>query len=495
MEVMDQENEVEEMTIPTGGSDHVRLGELDIAIHKAYTYAGTIRGTVFPCLRYKQGNRKHYLTAAALPEVTLFFAPGVPESEIELSDEPTNRPVNPEHVAEIADYVCGSGQQGSYILGPILGAIDINKTRELKFFPASQSQAVGPITMGYLVVPAGIQFETTDGQHRRDGIEKALKRDRSFVQDSIGICIVEEPEVKQRRIDFADLSRTKPVGTTILSWFDLRDELAALSVDLIAESKFFKGRVDRFKETVKGRNQKLYPQKQILTLCAVAVNERIRYGKDPAEMRAMAATFLDNEEKYETTKSRLVQFFDTFAQSEATLSKLVKDNEAPAPKRKSGREVYDLTHEHLVAQASGLHAIGALCAQVARLQPEDRDAVAEALAKLDWTKGSPFWLGSLMERNKLSSSSSAPHRGASRAMLRLIVEGTIPQSALEQLQLTRESLIDVLHAATSFPEAFEQKELNYLQRRAHELFDEESRFNSLSPTEKELVRTFRQAES
>ncbi len=490
-------------TIPTGGSDYVRLGELDIAVHGAYTYAGSIRGSVFPCLRYKQGQRKHYLTAAALPEVTVLFAPGVPENEIELSEEPTNRPVNPEHVEEIANYISESaehGQRNSYILGPILGAVDVFKTTGIKFFPASASQNDGPICMGYLVVPAGVQFETTDGQHRRDGVEKALKKNRLLNQDSIGICIVEEPDVKRRRIDFADLSRTKPVGSTILSWFDLRDQLAALSVDLVAESKFFKGRVDRFKETVKGRSQKLYPQKQLLTFCGVAASERIRYGKDPQAMRQMAESLLNDENKYESCKSRIIQFLDKFAESEATLSKLVKDNELPLMKRKSGREVYELTQNHLVAQACGLHAVGALCAQSARIQPKDRELLAERLGKLDWHKANVFWLGSLMERNKLSSSSSAPHRGAARAMLRIVVEaeeyGTFSADTLDLLHLDGTSMIDVLHAATAFPEAFTDKERAYLQRRIELLFAEnESEFNALSPTEKELVRGFNQQPS
>jgi transposase len=96
--------------------------------------------------------------------------------------------------------------------------------------------------IGTLSVPMASRIVINDGQHRRAGIEEALKNKPDLGEETLSIVFFIDDGLRRSQQMFADLNKhairpTKSLGIL----YDLRDPLSKLARDLASEVPSFKG--------------------------------------------------------------------------------------------------------------------------------------------------------------------------------------------------------------------------------------------------------------
>lgn len=167
----------------------------------------------FSALRGIQAGREYFLAMCPLkliPKIFLF-------DEDELPPElRAQRSLNRARIPEIAQYLVENPKQ--YVFSSITASID----GEVRFQPIEES---GPhINVGQLMVPMTARFIINDGQHRRAGIEEALKERPELGDETISVVFFLDSGLQRSQQMFADLNKhavrpTKSLGI----FYDLRN--------------------------------------------------------------------------------------------------------------------------------------------------------------------------------------------------------------------------------------------------------------------------------
>ena len=74
--------------------------------------------------------------------------------------------------------------------------------------------------MGFIVIPASLVFDITDGQHRGHAVDETMKARKNLGQDGIGVIISTERDLKKIHQDFVDCAKNKPIPPAMLAAFD-----------------------------------------------------------------------------------------------------------------------------------------------------------------------------------------------------------------------------------------------------------------------------------
>ena len=186
-----------------------------------------------------------------IPKIFLFDEDELP------AELRAQRSLNRARVPELAQYLTENPKE--YVFSAITASID----GEVDFQPLEEGGPKGNI--GQLIVPMTAKFIINDGQHRRAGIEEAIKERPELGDETIAVVFFLDTGLRRSQQMFADLNKhalrpTKSLGIL----YDLRDPLSNLARKLMTQVSVFKGQTEAEKTTISNRSIKLFTPQQYL---------------------------------------------------------------------------------------------------------------------------------------------------------------------------------------------------------------------------------------
>src|SRR5258708_4554572 len=215
-----------------------------------------------------------------------------------------------------------------------------------------------------------------DGQHRRAGIEEALKTRPELGDETISVVLFVDGGLKRSQQMFADLNKhairpTKSLGIL----YDLRDPLSHLSRRLITAVPYFKGLTETEKTTISNRSIKLF------TLSGIYQGTRALLNKTKTG-------------KVSDQETELAISFWTEVGKQIPEWQLARDKKVSAA---------DLRREFIHAHALALHAVRIAGNCLVAAEPRKWKKRLKALSKVDWLRSNTrLWEGRAMVGGRVS---------------------------------------------------------------------------------------------
>jgi DNA sulfur modification protein DndB len=348
---------------------------------------------VFTAIRGRQAKRDYFVAMCPLkliPKIFLF-------DEDELRPEiRAQRVLNKARVPEIAHYLANNPSE--YVFSSLTASMD----GEVKFEPFSEAGGAGG-DAGRLIVPMTVRFLLNDGQHRRAGIEEALKLNPSLGDETISVVFFLDTGLKRSQQMFADLNKHAVRPTFSLGvLYDHRNPVSKLAVDLAARVTFFRDMVEKEKTSISNRSTKLFTLSGIYHALAVLIGKR----------KSDAITNKDIE--------TAVTFWETVGATIPEWEMAKQRKVASADLRETS------VHAHGVA----LQAIALVGAQLLSKYPDTWQKKLSALRKVDWSRSnSKVWEGRALINGRVSKSQTSVRRTAN--YLKQIVGLTLTEDDLK----------------------------------------------------------------
>jgi DNA sulfur modification protein DndB len=275
------------------------------------------------------------------------------------------RGMNKARIPEIAHYILANPTE--YVFSAITASID----GDVEFEGWDGSSQVGK-----LIVSMTARIIINDGQHRRAGIEEALKHKPELGDETLAVVFFVDEGLKRSQQMFADLNKhavrpTKSLGIL----YDLRDPLSQLARKLIADVPHFRGLTETEKTTISNRSIKLF------TLSG------IHQGTQSLLNKPKRSTINANEEKiaieFWTEVGNQIPEWQLAQQKKVTAAELRKD--------------------YLHAHALALHSLGMAGAALLAAEPKKWRDRLKALRKIDWSRSNAeIWEGRAMVGGRVS---------------------------------------------------------------------------------------------
>jgi len=318
---------------------------------------------VFSALRGFQAGRDYYVAMCPLkliPKIFLF-------DEDELPPElRAQRAINRARVPEIARYLVENPKE--YVFSSITACVD----GEVRFEPLDADNTF----MGKLVAPMTAKFIINDGQHRRAGIEEALKQKPELGDETISVVFFLDGGLQRSQQMFADLNKhairpTKSLGIL----YDLRDPLSQVTCKLISAVNVFRGLTETEKTTISNRSIKLFTLSGIYQGTRALLNKP-KIGPVTHREEALAVDFWNET-------SSFIPEWQLAREKKVTAAELRKD----------------FIHAHALA----LHALGIAGASLLANDPKRWKDRLKGLRKIDWLRSNrKLWEGRAMVGGRVS---------------------------------------------------------------------------------------------
>jgi DNA sulfur modification protein DndB len=318
---------------------------------------------VFSALKGVQAGRDYFVAMCPLkliPKIFLFDEDEIPP------DLRAQRTLNRARVPEIARYLVENPKE--YVFSAITACVD----GAVKFEPLGADDR----HIGKLHVPMTAKFIINDGQHRRAGIEEALKEKPELGDETISVVFFVDGGLKRSQQMFADLNKhavrpTKSIGIL----YDLRDPLSLLCRKLITTVPHFKGLTEYEKTTISNRSIKLFTLSSVYQGTRALLNKP-KNGRISPEEEALATTFWTEVgghiPEWQLAHARKV--------SAAELRR-------------------DFIHSHGIA----LHALGIAGHALIASEPKKWKERLRLLSKVDWSRSNTkLWEGRAMIGGRVS---------------------------------------------------------------------------------------------
>jgi DNA sulfur modification protein DndB len=283
------------------------------------------------------------------------------------------RTLNRTRIPEIARYI--TENRNDYVFSSIAASID----SEVSFRPLKEGNA--PASVGELIIPMTARFVVNDGQHRRAGIEEALKLSSDFEDETISVVLFLDPGLKQSQQMFADLNKhavrpTKSLGIL----YDHRDAFSMLACRLAESVLAFRGLTEMEKTTISNRSVKLFTLSGIYEGTKALLNDVTSSNLTP-EDETLAATFWGE------------------------VAKCIPDWERVRTKKSSSAE---MRQEYIHSHSLTLHVLGIVGASLIKAHPKDWQSRMSALSTVDWSRANyAVWEGRATVGGRLSKASSS----------------------------------------------------------------------------------------
>jgi DGQHR domain-containing protein len=352
----------------------------EAAVAAAGSEAATTMASSAPVILYQQSSRQFLVASFPLP----FIADRVKIDNLKKGEDPDahyNRPLIPEHIRAIEEYLVG---QANYILPPLTLCVEDALTVHV---PKSSST----VKTGIVVLPHTLQFIVTDGQHRIKGIQQAFKRNQNLAKDAIGVTIVNEGEMDKVHQDFVDCAQTKAISPALLTAFNVRDPLARLVREVAKEVVVFRDRIEKVATTVGKNSVNLFTMNQLRQ----GVAELLVGDSTPGQgqLRRDVIERIPDDAMMEHHLKRICDFYRNFAAANAQWAQILLAVERPAEDlvdTKTLRETY------LHFNATGLVIISRVGHYILQQDPANQIQHLEALASLDWMRSAEMWAGNVI---------------------------------------------------------------------------------------------------
>jgi DNA sulfur modification protein DndB len=302
-----------------------------------------------------------------IPRLFLFDSEQVP------AELRAQRTLNRARVPEIARYITDNPR--GYVFSALTASVDA----DLSFEPLADGGAEARI--GLLSIPMTARFVINDGQHRRAGIEQALRRDPGLGDENIAVVFFVDVGLARCQQMFADLNRYAIRPQSSLSvLYDHREEMAQIVRRVVAESPLFQDLVETEKSNLALRSARLFTLSALYTATKALLDG---FGDLAKEKRVeLAARYW----------SLVAEQFPEWAQVQAGAMS-------------AGELRRDFIHGHGIA----LHALGRAGNTLLRqgLEPGDWARLLCQLGKLDWSRSNAsVWEGRAMAGGRICKSSA-----------------------------------------------------------------------------------------
>ena len=164
----------------------------------------------------------------------------------------TQRTLNRSRLPKIARYVLEN--RDSYVMSPIIVSFE-----SIDGGPWFEPLGGAHFRQGILHVPKGSKISINDGQHRRFGLEMAMKADPDLEFETIAVVFLMDKGLSKGQQIFADLNRYAVKPSTSLSLlYDHRNILANLVRQLSCESPVFRNLVETERSTLSASSRNLF---------------------------------------------------------------------------------------------------------------------------------------------------------------------------------------------------------------------------------------------
>lgn len=317
----------------------------------------------FSALKGVQAGREYYVAMCPLkliPKIFLFDEDEIP------AELRAQRVLNRARIPEIARYLVENPTE--YVFSAITASVDGN----VNFEPFGGEGA----HIGRLQIPMTAKFIINDGQHRRAGIEDALKERPEISDETIAVVLFTDGGLKRSQQMFADLNKhavrpTKSLGIL----YDLRDPLSHLARRLITSVLYFKGLTETQKTTISNRSIKLFTLSGIYQGTRALLNKP-KAGRITLQEEDLAVSFWSE------------------------VGKLIPEWQMAQDKKVSAAELRrDFIHAHALA----LHALGLAGKSLIAAEPKKWKGRLKAISKIDWSRSNTrLWEGRAMVGGRVS---------------------------------------------------------------------------------------------
>jgi DNA sulfur modification protein DndB len=319
---------------------------------------------IFPAIRGIQAGREYYVSMCPLRLIPRIFLFDEDELKPELRAQ---RVLNKARIPEIAGYILARAKE--YVFSALTASVD----GVVQFEPLGPEEAER--SLGRLRIPMSAKFVINDGQHRRAGIEAALRENPDLGDETIAVVFFLDRGLKRCQQMFADLNRYAVRPTTSLSiLYDHRDEDALISKTLLQKVPIFSDLVEAQRSTISNRSIKLFTLSGIYHATQVLL---VGQEKEPLETRIeLAASFWSEVAKHISDWG------------------LAKERKISAAELRR-----DYVHAHTLALAALARAGHDLLIK----HPRDWKQKLVKLASIDWSRSnSKLWEGRAMSAGRLS---------------------------------------------------------------------------------------------
>jgi DNA sulfur modification protein DndB len=277
------------------------------------------------------------------------------------------RTLNKTRIPDIARYILKHPRDYTF------SALTVSVDGDIAFEPMGADGTERSV--GQLRIPMSARFVLNDGQHRRAGIEVALRENPELGDETIAVVFFVDLGLKRCQQMFADLNRYAIRPTTSLSIvYDHRDEYAQIAKSLLGRVPVFTDLTETERSTISNRSVKLFTLSGIYQATRMLLAAHVN--KTAEAKSALAAEFWTEASKC---------FADWQLAKERKVS--------PGELRR------DYIHAHTLALSAIARAGGALLAD----HPDDWKRRLRRLESLDWSRtNSELWDGRAMIAGRLS---------------------------------------------------------------------------------------------
>jgi DGQHR domain-containing protein len=385
--------------------DLFEFDSFEQAQQQAAAAAASSFSQMMPCVTFEQAGRVYFSTAFPLANVNALVRF---DSAVKGSNNPedyTNRPVLPDHVRAISEYLTErTTDQEKYILP----GITLNVREKIKVYT---SKTASPVRAAIIVLPSHATFYVTDGQHRLKAVAEALGKNQKLRTDALPVTIVVEPDIEQIHQDFADCAQSRSIPPALLTLYNRNDELSKLTVEVANNVDFFMNRLEKLGNTVSKRSTNLFTLNHVrMSVGAAMTGDSSSNG--PSLQQSTALKLTTDQERTEW-KDDLSWFY-------ATLSEHIPEWKTVREANLGGAPITDIVPfraKYIHFTGTGLAVIGAVGNRILKSykDPAEREKKVIALATaIDWTRidasgnASPFWAGTILTTDgKMVTSRSA----------------------------------------------------------------------------------------
>lgn len=318
----------------------------------------------FPAMRGHIGGRAYYATIMALSEIPRFFK--FNDWEQFNPELRAQRVLNESRVPVIAKYIVDN--EDSYLFSSITASYSSDN---LHFKPESEERPeIGQIQLEL----ENMEFVINDGQHRCAAIAQALKENPELGKDRISVLLFPMENINRMQQMFSDLNRfAQRSSKSINILYDHRDNLAALTNQIVEKVDVFRGFVDMERVSIPIRSEKLFALSTLYDANKELLGNNI--GNPGTEAHDKACI---RSEEYWTTLSEIMTDW----------KKVSEGLVAAAAVRQ----------EKISSHATVMRALGGVGRVLYEYRPKEWRKSLNLLSEVDWRKSvggkvNPLWNG------------------------------------------------------------------------------------------------------
>jgi DNA sulfur modification protein DndB len=319
---------------------------------------------IFPAIRGIQAGCAYYVSVCPLRLIPRIFLFDEDELRPELRAQ---RILNKNRIPEIARYIVQ--HPSDYTFSALTASID----GEINFEPLGPG---GPgHNVGQIRIPMSARFVINDGQHRRAGIEAALRENPELGDETIAVVFFMDLGLKRCQQMFADLNRyaIRPSSSLSIA-YDHRDEYAQIAKTLLQRVSVFTDLTETERSTISNRSIKLF------TLSGIY----------QATRTLLAA---QSDETIDVKTALAAEFWNEVAK-QVTDWQLAKERKISAA---------DLRRDYVHAHTLALCAIARVGTALLGEHSKDWKRRLARLKSLDWSRSNEeLWEGRAMTTGRLS---------------------------------------------------------------------------------------------